>query len=61
MTKNPTTWNFLTQHPAKKKRSTTLKGTTIKYFRGKPTSTYLEEQKRMEEFRKTIDKWKGEK
>lgn len=56
MAKNAS-WDFLTQHPSKHKKRKTLKGSTVKYFRGKPTSTYLEEQRRMEEFKKTIVKW----
>jgi hypothetical protein len=37
-----------------KKRST-LKGTTIKYFRGKLTSTYLDQLKRFEELRLSME------
>lgn len=35
-----------------KKKST--KGTIIKSFRGKPTSTYLAQLKRIEEFKKSV-------
>jgi hypothetical protein len=62
MNQKPTThFNFLTQHPAKKKKRTSLKGAIVKEFRGRPTSTYLEQQKRIEEFKKTINGWSGEK
>ena len=36
------------------KRRHTLKGTTIKYFKGKPTTTYLAQLKKLEEFRKSM-------
>jgi hypothetical protein len=52
----------MTQKPLKKK-ATIRKGKKLPFHRGKPTLSYLEDQKRIEEFKKTINKWsdKGEK
>lgn len=33
----------------------------ITHHKGRPTKPYLESKRRIEEFRQTMDKWKGEK
>lgn len=37
------------------------KGTKLNFFKGNPTTGYLEDLKRWEEFKKTISKWDGKK
>lgn len=44
-----------------KKAATIRKGKKLPFHRGNPTSSHLEDMRRMEEFKKNINKWSDKK